>query len=377
MVRMVIVIDALYECEREQDIRMILHLLSEIKHSSSVQTRVFVTSRPELPIRLGFKQMSQAEYQDIILREIPRPIVEHDISLFVQDRFAMIRKEHTLPDLWPGRMRIQALVEVAVPLFIVAATMCRFIADQAWDPEERLNKVLEYRTMSLNSKLGSTYLPVLDQLLTNRDVTEKEELASGFQEVVGAIILLFQPLSVAVLGRLLNISEAIILVRLKSLHSVLHIPDDQDRPVRLLYLSLRDFLLAPEIREKTPLWVDEKKTHQRLTIRCLSVCQSLRRNICGLPSDGTQRGKIDRRTIDHCLSLELQYSCRYWAQHLEKSQDLNSVVHDAFLFLRKHFLHWVEAMSILGLVPEVVGIIDRLQSVILVSICPVFWHNRR
>lgn len=158
-------------------------------------------------------------------------------------------------------MRIQALVEVAVPLFIVAATMCRFIADQAWDPEERLNKLLEYRTMSLNSKLGSTYLPVLDQLLTNRDVTEKEELASGFQEVVGAIILLFQPLSVAVLGRLLNISEATILVRLKSLHSVLHIPDDQDRPVRLLHLSLRDFLLAPEIRDKTPLWVDEKKTH--------------------------------------------------------------------------------------------------------------------
>lgn len=58
-----------------------------------------MTSRPELPIRLGFKQMSQAEYQDIILREIPRPIVEHDISLFVQDRFATIRKEHTLPDL--------------------------------------------------------------------------------------------------------------------------------------------------------------------------------------------------------------------------------------------------------------------------------------
>ncbi|CAI7586026.1 unnamed protein product [Penicillium glandicola] len=363
---MVIVIDALDECEREQDIRMILHLLPEIKHLSSVQTRVFVTSRPELPVRLGFTQISQAEYRDIILHEIPRPIVEHDISLFVQDKFTTIRKEHTtLPDLWPDKMRIQALVEMSVPLFIVAATVCRFIGDQAWDPEERLNKVLEYRTISLNSKLSTTYLPVLDQLLANRDVTEIDELASGFQEVVGAIILLFQPLSVTVLGRLLNLSEATIHVRLKSLHSILHIPDDQDRPVRLLHLSLRDFLLAPEIRKRTPFWVDEKDLQKKLTLRCLSVCRGLRQNICGLPSDGSQRAMIDRRTIDRCLSVELQYSCRYWAHHLERSQDLDAVVHDAFLFFRKHFLHWVEAMSILGVVSEVVGILDRLQLVIL------------
>lgn len=40
---------------------------------------------------------------------------------------------------------------------------------------------------------------------------------------------------------------------------------------------------------------------------------------------------------------------------------------DTFLFLQQHFLHWVEAMSILGFISKVVGLIDILLSVIQVS----------
>ena len=39
----------------------------------------------------------------------------------------------------------------------------------------------------------------------------------------------------------------------------------------------------------------------------------------------------------------------------------------AFSFLKVHFLHWVEAMSVLGIVSEVVGVIKSLQPVIQVS----------
>ena len=54
----VIVIDALDECEREEDIRAILQLLARTKDLGMISLRVLVTSRLELPIRLGFKQMS-------------------------------------------------------------------------------------------------------------------------------------------------------------------------------------------------------------------------------------------------------------------------------------------------------------------------------
>jgi hypothetical protein len=42
-------------------------------------------------------------------------------------------------------------------------------------------------------------------------------------------------------------------------------------------------------------------------------------------------------------------------------------VEDSLLFLRKHFLYWVEAMSILGLASELVGIIGLLQTLVSVS----------
>jgi hypothetical protein len=53
-----VVIDALDECEGENDIRLILRLLAEAKIRKIL--RDFVTSRPEMPIRLGFKNIEEA-----------------------------------------------------------------------------------------------------------------------------------------------------------------------------------------------------------------------------------------------------------------------------------------------------------------------------
>ncbi|KAF2186048.1 hypothetical protein K469DRAFT_687463 [Zopfia rhizophila CBS 207.26] len=64
---LLIVIDALDECERDSDIRAILQLLSRTRDLKSVSLRVLVTSRPELHIRLGFKQMPDGTYEDLIL----------------------------------------------------------------------------------------------------------------------------------------------------------------------------------------------------------------------------------------------------------------------------------------------------------------------
>lgn len=67
------------------------------------------------------------------------------------------------------------------------------------------------------------------------------------------------------------------------------------------------------------------------------------------------------------LPPESQHSCRYWIHHLKQSQASSSEIEDVRLFLQKHFLHWVEAMSLLGLVSEVVGMLDALHTVIPVS----------
>ncbi|KAJ4220326.1 hypothetical protein NW757_014517, partial [Fusarium falciforme] len=123
-----IVIDALDECERDADIRLLINILSHTKILRP-RLRVFLTSRPELPIRLGFSEV-EGTYQDLVLHEMPAQIVEHDISAFLADEFRKIRDsfnltvadERKLPPDWPGQQTMQDLTRMAVPLFVFAAT---------------------------------------------------------------------------------------------------------------------------------------------------------------------------------------------------------------------------------------------------------------
>ena len=94
VLRLVIVVDALDECEREGDIRNILHLFSPTQHLKSICVRIFLTSRPELPICLGFKKMSSDAHQDVVLQEIPQTIIEDDISIFLKTEFTKIRNDY-------------------------------------------------------------------------------------------------------------------------------------------------------------------------------------------------------------------------------------------------------------------------------------------
>jgi hypothetical protein len=363
----VIVIDALDECDEDKDMRLILQLLPQLHKLKALHLRVFLTSRPETPIRLGFKKLANRDYEDLVLHEIREELIEHDISLYLNHRLSEVRtdRESPLPTDWPGSMNVQKLVALSIPLFIFAATICRILEDPYWDPVDSLAKILTYQNHG--SKLDGTYLPVLDRLLNTQSEEQKLQLVQEFHHVVGTIVILESPLSVISLSRLLGCSRELVCLRLKPLHSILNVPSDDVLPVRLFHVSFRDFLLDPETRKKTPLWVDEKEIHRRLAKQCLNVCASLRRNICGLPSDGTEHAKIARQTIDHFLPPELQYACRYWANHLAQCIDLNDVIRDALLFLRRQFLHWVEAMSLLGLVSEVVGMLNLLWAVISVS----------
>lgn len=362
---MVIVIDALDECEGDDDMRLILYLLPQLQKSSSIRLRVFLTSRPELPIRLGFSEIANHDHNDLVLYEIPEEVIKRDISLFLKRRLSEIRTERDLPIDWPGDTNLQKLVALSVPLFIFAATIYRIFKDPYWDPVDSLTEILAHRDNVSN--LDRTYLPVLNRLLSRQNGRKEKQLIQEFQQVVGAIVILESPLLVVSLSNLLGIPKRLVKLRLSLLHSVLSVPDDTTLPVRLFHLSFRDFLLDPETRGKSPFWVDKEEMHYKLTKHCLLVCHHLRKNICELRSDRTQRAEIDYQTIDRCLSPELQYACRYWAHHLAQCLGLSRIIHDALLFLQGHFLYWVEAMSLLGHMSEVVGIINLLQTVMPVS----------
>jgi hypothetical protein len=360
----VVVIDALDECEQERDIRAILQLLARTRDIRPVPLRMVVTSRPELHIRLGFKEMPNGTYQDLVLHEIPKSTIEHDIHLFLEYELGAIRNERMLSSDWPPTHQILALVELAVPLFIYAATVCRYIGTKGSNPKEYLNKVLQYQKSAF-SQLDRTYLPVLDQLLVEQEEDEKETWLQAFQELVGSIVVLESPLSIISLACLLQIPQEEVRCRLDSLHSVLSVPDSTDVPIRLLHLSFREFLVNPQKQGQSPFWVDEKSTHKKLASCCLELMSKqsgLRQDMCSLLQPGVLRSEIDEKRIASSLLPELQYACRYWVSHLRQSQQEFADGDTTHLFLQKHFLHWLEAMSLMRESSRCIHLVDSLQA---------------
>lgn len=370
----VIVIDALDECDGDEDVKTIISLLAQANAVRSVGLRIFITSRPELPIRLGFDDV-QGKYQGLALHQIPEQIVEQDISTVLAHELARIKKEYNgqVPLGWPAEDDIRTLAQMAVPLFIFAATVCRFVDDKGRsNPAKRLKKVLEYRTAATRNstldKLDATYLPVLDQLTSGRTDQDKAEVLAEFRNVVGPIVLLARSLSVRSLAQLLDVELEDIHALLNSLHSVLDIPREENAPVRLFHLSFRDFLVDPAKRITNEFWIDEPKCHKTLAERCIQLMgQCLKRDICGLEMPGKLRSAVDQQTINTRLPSEVQYACQYWVHHLKESKHIaedNDFVHT---FLISHLLYWLEALSLLGRLSDGVLFIKTLLHTAQVS----------
>lgn len=268
--RLNLVIDALDECELSDDIERVLALLARLERVPSLCLRIFVTSRPDHPILGGFADMSERLHHDIRLEEVQETTIEHDIRIFLEDKCTKIRRDQekrnpydALPADWPDGGSIEALVKLAVPLFIATFTLCRYISES--DPRGRLDDIIHLRNSGSFSSIKGTYLPILKKILRSDNKRESDRRIQAFRQIVGPIVLLGDPLSAASLSKLLEIPIRKIGEVLTDLHSVLDIPADPNAPVRLFHLSFHDFLLDPHTADDNPFWIDETKTHRQLT----------------------------------------------------------------------------------------------------------------
>ncbi|CAG8112978.1 unnamed protein product [Penicillium olsonii] len=357
----VIIIDALDECDRRDNIFVILKHLFRLQGIPTIRLRILLTTRPEFDIETEVNKNSNR--RDLVLNELPLPVIEHDIELFLKYKFSVLRIKESLDPDWPGANQIERLVRMASPLFIFAATICRFISDQTFDPEQRLREFLDQPATASEDQMDRTYLPVLNQLVVGYSTRDAEKQKQRFLEIVGVIILLADPLSLTALSQLINIPAKDVDRGLRCFHSVLAVPKDYTTPICTLHTSFRDFLITTD----SIFQVNEQETHGKLASHCLRVMMSgLKHNICGLASYGTKLEDIDQQTIDQRLHPELQYACHFWVHHLQRSKGHVSES-DILSFFEKHFLHWLEALALMRRLSEAIGMIDILKSATTVS----------
>lgn len=319
----VMVMDALDECDSERDIRIILRLLATTRSLTNIRLRVFITSRPDIPVRCGFSQIPEAERQVFVLHDIVAAIVDRDLSIFFKHSFAAIREERGFAADWPGIRIIKRLVEISSGLFIWASTACRFIREGKRLAMRRVSALINGRSIGAGSQkqLDEIYMTVLrGSIQSDYNDEEKQELHEILREVLGSIVILFSPLSMDSLSHLLPLSSSEIVETLADLHTIFNVPSQMNRPIRPHHPTFRDFILNRDRCSDVNFWVDEKQAHKAMANNCIQLMSKmLHRDICGLQSPGTLAKYIEPKLIKQRITPDLEYACRYWVQHCRES----------------------------------------------------------
>ena len=375
--KLVFVVDGLDECDRQEDVRLMLRLFRGVRDIPNIKVQVFLTSRREIPLRLGFSKMPDVVHHDLDLGSVPRQIIEHDISAFLETELGRIAEERQLVD-WPAPLAIKKLLNKSELLFIYAATVCRFIGDPTDLPSERLSIILENNSKSALSlsELDTMYTTVLEHSI-EKDIpgVVLQRLVQRFQQVIGSFINLFDVLSPQSLASLLDLPLEHIDVAFQPFHSLVYIPSDTRDPLRAIHPSFREFLLDDHRCLNSHFQVNPQQTHLRLFQQCLAtMSSSLDQDICKLRDPSVLIDEIDTEIIEYHIPEHVQYACLYWVAHLSKNLEtlgrrISASIEQALdQFLKETVLNWVEAMSLLRKMSDCIYMLAELEYLVQVRV---------
>lgn len=371
---LIIVLDALDESDMRDDREggaLLPELAAAIRHPNVFPSvRLLVTSRSETRIRLMFLELeSDAPHRVVQLHEIENSIVQEDIIRYLEYRLRAIPKKN--PDLllgdWPDQADLNALAARAGVLFIYAATLVRFIESELDNPERQLRSILNDTVDDPDraySAVDNLYLQILDRAVkSERDAAHR--YCRRLRDVVGAVVLVREPMSIQCLAQVTGIEAPEITLALRQLTAVLIIPESG--AVTVFHPSFPEFILDDRRCADVRFRVNPSGIHSLLAPKCLQIMnEHLRRDICDIQNPSLLNSEVVDlpERLRSKVSPELTYACRHWAAHLFKvaGHDDDSIYDDIQKFSREKILHWIELLSLLGVLHLSYALLDDAQS---------------
>ena len=354
-----IIIDALDACKDEEPSSAILSVLSRyvdrIPH-----VKFFITGRPEPRIRSGFRLKSLRPITEVLrLHDVERSSVDHDIKLFLRAQLTDIatsRSDCRFTEGWPRSSDIDALCRKAAGLFIYASTAVKFVAFRYQTPTEQLERIISLPQNTAyegRARMDLLYVQIIEQAAADSGTVQDDgEFYSRFKTVVGAILLVYNPLSAKALSDLLRLSN--IYTTLHPLHPLLLIPEVPEDPICTIHKSFYDFLTDPNWCKDKRFLVEPSVHHAEILLSCLRLMkEKLKRNICNLGDYAVLSEVKDLSTQkkDHICGA-LEYACQFWTKHLlgipSDSLCVREVQATIDRFFTIHFLHWIEVLVLVG-----------------------------
>lgn len=359
---LVLVIDALDECNEKDRNDLLQNLFTSLPHLPHL--KVLITSRPEpdLALRLEIYKSETDNLHDPKLKSN-----QHDIAIFVREEL-----KHLVPNSKLTWEEIDSLTKRVNCLFILASTACGAMKRPVTSHKRMLKELLDPKTNPLRD-INSLYLTILnnachsDRFKESFAAEQRETMIQVLKIILAAAI----PLAVPTIDLLLDVENQVV----TSLSSVLSVLDNG--VVLILHPTFREFLENEKVAQN--LYIDIRDAHRLLAKRCLATMMAgLKFNICRLESSFYLNSEVIdmKERVTEFISRELQYGSIYWPYHVTRcgdSSDPEIIVTIAKLVKTPYPLYWMEIVSAIG---QVSRALEDLQVVKhWIKVCTLFYNK--
>lgn len=339
----VIIIDGLDEGNTAEILKVLRDGISKLPGTF----RILLTSRMMKEFLSFLTKKTHVQFRSI---DICDQTNLHDIAIFTQHMLKTVAVQQNLEINWPDQQLLDELTRKAEGLFLWVATICRYLC-RATNPDKMLKELLSNQNstgLQAELKMDEIYSTILQACDWDDD-----DFREGYFLVMGAILAAKTPLSKSALQSLHRSHPTLRTCAIVSrLGSLLTGNTDDRRPVRVLHLSLRDFLIsrAQSLEGAKRFYICEREHSKRFALLCLTVLnEDLKPDTPGVGYLIGDSPGIPTIT-DGTISEELRYACRFWMDHiLNVDAPVPTGLIEAFsAFVSTQVTFWMELVTSQG-----------------------------
>jgi hypothetical protein len=354
--RIYLIIDALDEC-----IIGLSLLLDLVVQKSSEYPRVkwIVSSRNWPTIE---KDLDAATQKVRLCLELNEKSVSAAVTTYVQHKVDWLAKRNRYGNSTRHAVQRYLLLN-ANGTFLWVALVCQELANiPGWKAQKKLT--------AFPPGLNALYRQMIDQICTSDDA----ELCKSILAVVSVV---YQPITLGELASFVNMPDGVS-DDYKALAEIIGLCGSfltlRGRTILFVHQSAKDYLVEHASAEIFPDGRIEEQ--QRIVSQSIKAMdKALLRDIYGLQYPGYSIDKVEHPNPDPLAPI--RYACIYWVDHLceiKSSHDKVGLYDNGTIdaFLRKHFLHWLEALSLIK------GISDGILAIAkLIGLLTVSYHSSK
>ncbi|KAK4182018.1 hypothetical protein QBC35DRAFT_421424, partial [Podospora australis] len=349
-----LVVDALDEC-----IYDLPRLLKFIVENSSTFSHVkwIVSSRNWLDIE---RDLNEATCKARLCLELNEASVSEAVTAYIRLKVHWLAERNKYK---PGtRDAVQSyLSENAHGTFLWVALVCQELANiSGWKARKKLT--------AFPPGLDAFYWRMMDQIC---DLEDSED-AGLCKSILAVMSVVRRPITLDELVAFVDIPEEAC-ADYEALTEIIRLCGSfltlRERTISFIHQSAKDFLLGETAPEVFPSGVED--IHQTIFSQSLRVMNNtLCRDIYSLGAPGSSIDDAELPDPDPLAAA--RYACIYWVDHLREWQSSDNVKHTGVFqdggdiddFLRKHYLHWLEALSLCRSIPQGITSMATLEGIL-------------